>query len=81
MLPEVYSIPPEHLRLHLCYRYHAWDDHDYDPEAIWSFIQRHEGHISVQAAGTIDFYLSPKYHVLFTIAFPALRRVTANDWL
>lgn len=81
MIPDLYMIPPIELRLHLCYRYHAWEDYDYDPEVIWAFVQRHQGHISVQAAGTLDFYLEPRYHLLFTIAFPLLRRVEANDWL
>jgi len=56
----------------VCYRYQAWT-HDYDCEAVWSFVQRHGGHISIRN-DCIDYFVPVQYQVLFALAYPELSR-------
>lgn len=56
----------------VCYRYQAWA-HDYDSEAVWSFVQRHGGHISIRN-DCIDYFVPVEYQVLFALAYPELSR-------
>jgi hypothetical protein len=56
----------------VCYRYLAWT-HDYDCEAVWSFVQRHGGHISIRN-DCIDYFVPVEYQVLFALAYPELTR-------
>jgi len=63
-----------------CYRYIP-GLHHYDDEAIWQFVQRHQGHISIRAAGIIDFYIPCRYHSLFVLAYPGLKRKPQQDYV
>ena len=63
-----------------CYRYIP-GKHLYDDEAIWAFVQRHEGHISIRAAGIIDFFIPDEYHSLFVLAYPLLKRLPSDDYV
>ena len=56
----------------VCYRYQAWA-HDYDSEAVWQFVQRHGGHISIRN-DCIDYFVPVEYQVLFALAWPELSR-------
>jgi hypothetical protein len=56
----------------LCYRYQAWT-HDYDCEAVWQFVQRHGGHMSIRR-DCIDYFVPVEYQVLFVLAYPELTR-------
>lgn len=67
------------LILLVCYRYYAWDT-DYDSEAVWQFVQRHGGHISVRP-DSIDFYIPRRYQVMFELAYPDLVRQRSLDFL
>jgi hypothetical protein len=62
----------------LCYRYHAWEDWDYDEEDIWAFVQRHGGNISIRA-DCIDFWIPRDYAVMFAMAFAELVRQPDMD--
>ena len=55
-----------------CYRYQAWA-HDYDCEAVWRFVQRHGGYISIRN-DSIDYFVPVEYRVLFELAYPDLIR-------
>jgi hypothetical protein len=51
----------------------------YDPEDIWSLVQRHGGFISVHPGGHYEF-LIPREHSMFLImAFPLLSRQRQKD--
>lgn len=56
----------------LCYRYQAWA-HDYDCEAVWAFVQRHGGYMTIRN-DSIDYFLPVGYRVLFELAWPDLAR-------
>ena len=62
-----------------CYRYTPLDD--YDCEAIWAFVQRHQGHISILAGGSINFYVPAEYLSIFVLAYPGLERVPSHDYV
>ena len=52
---------------------------DYDPELVWSLVQRHEGHIQPQVGGHYDFYIPRDYASILVLAFPLLRRQWQKD--
>lgn len=67
---------PEYL---LCFRLQAWSV-DYDEEAVWAFVQRHGGFLSIRQ-DSIDFWLHERYQVLMLLAWPDLDRIPALDYV
>jgi hypothetical protein len=51
----------------------------YDPEAIWSLVQRHGGFISVHPGGHYEFLIPRDYSVFLIMAFPLLSRQRQKD--
>jgi hypothetical protein len=51
----------------------------YDPEDIWSLVQRHGGFISIQPGGHYDFHIHRDYAVMLVLAFPELIRQYQKD--
>ena len=51
----------------------------YDPEAIWSLVQRHNGNIQPQVGGHYDFWIHRDYACLLVLAFPLLKRQYQKD--
>jgi len=52
---------------------------DYDPEAVWLLVQRHQGSIQPQVGGHYDFYIPRDYASILVLAFPLLRRQPQKD--
>ena len=52
---------------------------DYDPESVWTLVQRHQGHLSPQFGGSYDFYIAREYASILLLAFPELRRQHQKD--
>ena len=52
---------------------------DYDPEDVWSLVQRHQGNIQPQVGGHYDFYIPRDYASILVLAFPLLRRQYQKD--
>ena len=61
----------------VCYRYQAWAHH-YDCDAVWQFVQRHGGSMSIRA-DCIDYFVPVRYQVLFALAWPELTRQSNLD--
>jgi hypothetical protein len=62
----------------LCYRL---DAHMLlDEEAIWAFVQRHGGQLSIKG-DCIDFWIPAKYESLFVCAWSQLRRKSEFDYI
>jgi hypothetical protein len=51
----------------------------YDPEDIWSLVQRHGGFISVHPGGHYEFLIPRDYSVFLLMAFPLLSRQRQKD--
>jgi hypothetical protein len=51
----------------------------YDPEDIWSLVQRHQGNIAPQVGGHYDFYIHRDYASILVLAFPLLKRQRQKD--
>ena len=51
----------------------------YDPEDIWSLVQRHHGFISVLPGGHYEFLIPRDYSVFLIMAFPLLSRQRQKD--
>ena len=51
----------------------------YDPEDIWSLVQRHQGNIQPQVGGHYDFWIHRDYASILVLAFPMLRRQYQKD--
>ena len=51
----------------------------YDPEDIWSLVQRHRGSLSPQFGGSYEFYIPRDYASILVLAFPLLRRQYQKD--
>ena len=52
---------------------------DYDPESVWTLVQRHGGSVHPQAGGVYEFYIHRDYAVMLLLAFPLLRRQFQKD--
>ena len=52
---------------------------DYDPEDVWSLVQRHQGNIQPQVGGHYDFYIHRDYASILVLAFPLLKRQYQKD--
>ena len=52
---------------------------DYDPEDVWSLVQRHQGNIQPQVGGHYDFYIHRDYASILVLAFPLLKRQRQKD--
>jgi hypothetical protein len=52
---------------------------DYDPESIWSLVQRHGGSVSYLNGGQYDYYIDRAYASILILAFPLLRRQYQKD--
>lgn len=63
----------------LCFRLQAWSQ-DYDEEAVWAFVQRHGGFLSIRQ-DSIDFWIHERYQVLMLLAWPDLDRIPALDYV
>ena len=70
---------PNTERVLVCYRYQAWA-HDYDVEAVWDFVQRNQGHISIRQ-DSVDFWVTPSVATLFVMAYPDLIRQPDLDYV
>ena len=51
----------------------------YDPEDIWSLVQRHGGFISVHPGGHYEFLIPRDYASILVLAFPLLKRQRQKD--
>jgi hypothetical protein len=51
----------------------------YDPEVIWSLVQRHGGTITALPGGHYDYYIASEYASILLVAFPELRRQLQKD--
>lgn len=60
-----------------CYTLAYWID--YDPEDVWSLVQRHGGSLHPQVGGVYDFYIHRDYASILVLAFPLLRRQRQKD--
>ena len=60
-----------------CYQLAYWMP--YDPELVWSLVQRHAGYMSVLPAGYYEFYIDRDYASILVLAFPRLRRQYQKD--
>ena len=60
-----------------CYQLAYWMS--YDPELVWSLVQRHAGYMSVLPAGYYEFYIDRDYASILVLAFPQLRRQYQKD--
>jgi len=63
----------------LCYRLIAWVNEDYDPEEIWSLVQRHGGELAIRR-DSIDFFMPPQYKLVIELSYPELCREPALDY-
>jgi len=52
---------------------------DYDPEDVWSLVQRHQGSLSPQNGGQYLFWIPRDYASILVLAFPLLRRQRQKD--
>lgn len=52
---------------------------DYDPESVWSLVQRHGGSVSYLNGGQYDYYIDRAYASILILAFPLLRRQYQKD--
>jgi hypothetical protein len=62
----------------LCYRLDS--SMSYDEEAIWSFVQRHGGLLSIRG-DCIDFWIPMRYQSMFVCAWSGLRRMRDLDYI
>ena len=62
----------------LCYRLSA--RLHYDEEAIWAYVDRSGGHISIRQ-DCIDFWIPPQAQVLLLCAWPDLERRCDLDYI
>jgi hypothetical protein len=62
----------------LCYRLDS--SMPYDEEAIWSFVQRHRGQLSIRG-DCIDFWIPVEYQSMFVCAWSGLRRMRSLDYV
>lgn len=61
-----------------CYRLWYWADLEY--EAVWSFVQQHDGYIRV-GPDHCDYWIDPSYASLLVLAFgPELVRQISLDY-
>jgi hypothetical protein len=51
-----------------------------DEEAVWAFVQRHGGHLSIKG-DCIDFWIPVEYQTLFVLAWSELRRKSEFDYI
>jgi hypothetical protein len=65
-------LPPKICCYRLTYR------HSYDEEAIWAFVQRHQGYLSIRQ-DCIDFYLAREYTALLLLSWPSLEHRAQQD--
>jgi hypothetical protein len=61
----------------LCYRLSYYMP--YDPEVVWSLVERHGGWIGVLPGGHYDFHIDRRYALLVILAFPLLSRQPQRD--
>ena len=61
-----------------CYRLDA--HMSLDEEAIWAFVQRHGGHLSIKG-DCIDFWIPTEYQSMFVLAWSQLRRKSEFDYI
>ena len=52
----------------------------YDPEAIWSLVQRHSGYVEPGHGGQYHFYIHRDYSSLVYLAWPGLKRRPSRDF-
>jgi hypothetical protein len=62
----------------VCYRLDS--SMRYDEEAIWAFVQRHGGQLSIKV-DCIDFWIPVKYQSMFVCAWSQLRRQRELDYI
>lgn len=62
----------------LCYRLDS--SMPYDEEAIWAFVGRHGGHLSIRG-DCIDFWIPVEYESLLLCSWGSLRRMSALDYV
>ena len=62
----------------LCYRLDS--RMDLDEEAIWAFVQRHGGQLSIRG-DCIDFWIPVEYQSMFALAWSGLRRKSEFDYI
>ncbi len=78
-MTDTYKPLPLTPRKLLCYRYHAWAL-DYDEELIWSWVQSHQGYISIRQ-DCIDFFVPVEYAVFFVLLYPDLEYMPDLDYV
>ena len=55
---------------------------DYDPEEVWSLVQRNGGPVTSLPGGCYDYYIARDYASILLVAWPDLRRQYQKDlWL
>lgn len=60
-----------------CYTLAYWMS--YDPESVWSLVQRHGGTVVPLAGGYYDYYIDREYASVLVMAYPHLRRQYQKD--
>jgi hypothetical protein len=51
-----------------------------DEEAIWAWVQRHGGHLSIRG-DCIDFWIPVEYESMFVCGWSQLRRKSEFDYI
>ena len=75
---SVHVLSPETDRRLVCYRLWYWADCEY--EAVWSFVQRHEGYISI-GPDHCDYWLRREYESILVLSFDELVRQPNLDYV
>lgn len=71
---ERYKLTPSLV----CYRLDS--SMNLDEEAVWAFVQRHGGQLSIRG-DSIDFWIPTRYQSMFAMAWSQLRRKPEFDYI
>jgi hypothetical protein len=74
----LYVLSPDTARILVCYRLWYWADCEY--ESVWSFVQRHEGYISI-GPDHCDYWLLREYESILVLSFDQLVRQPNLDYV
>ena len=74
----LYRLLPDTERVLVCYRLWYWALCEY--ESVWSFVQRHQGYISV-GPDYCDYWLGREYESILVLTFDQLVRQPNLDYV
>ena len=52
---------------------------DYDPELVWSLVQRHGGTVTCDTGGVYLYHIAEHHSSILILAWPQLRRLPHRD--